>query len=631
MPDRRRLDATAEFLSARRCAITPMSRVPRVVVIGAGLAGTATAIRLLRFARDPLEVAIVERRPEFRCAGPAYHRDGNPWEHVFNIQAGRMSMFREDVDDFILWANSEADRRDWPEPWASAEFVEAGPAPRRIYHDYLTSRLAEAAREACPGVRLTELDGEAVDVRVRPDGVDVSVACHVDVGDDGRPETVTRVISARHLVIATGLELKNSPFAADVLEHRSFIRQPYSADGLRRITAVSPTATVAIVGSVLSAYDSAALLVRRGHTGKIFMISRSGTTLRTYPDGHRHEVVELPCPELLMGPYTDRETFLDCLREEWSKAQSILSASRPDVDPRVRTEHISKAWEPYLPAIIEEIPAEELRRLLDEFGTTIATARVGAVAYTTEIVERALESADGPIELVVGAVQKILPDSSGRLAVTVATRSTETVMTADLVISNFGRESDYEKVDSALWHSLVRQGLAVPHRRTGRGVNVDELGMLTTVDGEVSGPISVVGVLREGDELVRNGRTGAFSFNLAAIKNHSVAVAAHVVERLEMGDDDGETWACARDDADSETAGRIDEATALEVRRMATRARQERERVDARVEELLGSMDRPTAARRLALRRTILRSAVRRLTDVSVTPRELRRQLGLDR
>lgn len=86
---------------------------PRVVLVGAGLAGTATAIRLLRFARRPLEVVLLERRSEYRSAGVAYHRQGNPWDHVFNIQAGRMSVFREDVLDFVRWANSEADRRDW--------------------------------------------------------------------------------------------------------------------------------------------------------------------------------------------------------------------------------------------------------------------------------------------------------------------------------------------------------------------------------------------------------------------------------------------------------------------------------------------------------------------------------------
>ncbi len=81
-------------------------RRPRVLVVGAGLAGTATAIRLLRFARKPLEIVLLERR-----------RDG------------RMSAFREDVNDFVRWANHEADRRTWPAPWTDFAFVEHGPAP----------------------------------------------------------------------------------------------------------------------------------------------------------------------------------------------------------------------------------------------------------------------------------------------------------------------------------------------------------------------------------------------------------------------------------------------------------------------------------------------------------------------
>jgi uncharacterized NAD(P)/FAD-binding protein YdhS len=103
----------------------------RIVIAGAGLAGTATAIRLLQFAREPVQIVLIERRAEYRNAGPAYHREGNHWHHVFNIQAGRMSMFREDVDDFVNWANHEADRTGWPPQWRDFTFTESGPSPRR--------------------------------------------------------------------------------------------------------------------------------------------------------------------------------------------------------------------------------------------------------------------------------------------------------------------------------------------------------------------------------------------------------------------------------------------------------------------------------------------------------------------
>jgi len=82
--------------------------------------------------------------------------------------------FREDVLDFIRWANTEADKSDWPAHWSGFEFTEQGPAPRRIFQDYLADRLEQARQEACSGVVLVEADGEAVDLDVRADGVEVT-------------------------------------------------------------------------------------------------------------------------------------------------------------------------------------------------------------------------------------------------------------------------------------------------------------------------------------------------------------------------------------------------------------------------------------------------------------------------
>ena len=612
---------------------------PRVLIVGAGLAGTATAIRLLRFARRPLEIVLLERRSDYRSAGVAYHRDGNPWDHVFNIQAGRMSAFREDVLDFVRWANVEADRRDWVEPWAEIEFVEQGPAPRRIFQDYLTDRLAEARREACPGVTLVETDGEAVDMDVHPSGVEVTVRQLSVSGFEAGQGSESTVLFAEHVVLATGLELRDSPFTADVLRHASFVRNPYSAAGVRKLEGLPPEVTVAIVGSVLSAYDSAGLLLRRGHTGKIYLISKSGTMFRTYPGGHEHGVVRLPCPKSLLEPYRNREEFLARVRTEWETACSMVVRDHPEIDLAVVAERVAKAWEPHLPEAVEQIPSADLRGLLDEFGTAISALRVGAVEYTMAVIERAMRPADGSVSLVVGKVTGITPTASGRLVVSVAATEEDHAVEADLVVSNFGRESDYSRVGQMLWRNLLRKGTAVPHERTGRGLEVDEQGVLLGLDGQPVCPISAVGVLREGDEIVRNGRTGAFTFNLAAIKNHSIAVAAHAIERLELRED-GLSRDMARYQGyvgNLEEAARVDfeQAVVLEVRRLATRTRSERELLDSQLAARIRSVEGPhtlplTASRRDRLMRAVVtRTAVERLTDVSVTPRQLRRQLGI--
>lgn len=620
----------------------PAAASPRVLIVGAGLAGTATAIRLLCFARRPLEIVLLERRADYRCAGLAYHRNGNPWNHVFNIQAGRMSAFREDVLDFVRWTNHEADRRDWPAPWAEYEFTEQGPAPRRIFQDYLTDRLAQARREACDGVRLLEADGEAIDIAACGAGFEVTVrrpgAHRLEPGQGPEPAG----LFADHVVLATGLELRRAAFSAAVLGHPSFVRNPYSAAGIRKLERLPPGASVAIVGSVLSAYDSAAHLLRRGHAGAIHLISRTGTMFRTYPDDHEHGVLQLPCPTSLLEPYRHREEFLDRVRTEWKAACETVGREHPQTDPAVVAERVTKAWEPYLSEALARIPSAELRRLLDEFSTLIAALRVCAVEYTMSVIEQAMQPADGRVRLVIGRVEAIAPTDSNRLAVTVAGPGAWHEVEADLVVSNFGREPDYERVEHPLWRSLLARGLAVAHRRTGRGVEVDQHGTLLTPAGEPAGPLSAVGVPREGDEIVRNGRTGAFAFNLAAVKNQSIAVAAQVIERLELreGNLAGHLAGYRTHLGTVEQAARagFEQAVRLEVGRLATRTRSERELLDAELGDCIRSVAALRsvdaypidASRRDPLMRAIVtRTAVARLTDVSVTPRQLRRQLGL--
>lgn len=590
-------------------------RFRRVVIVGAGLGGTATAVRLLQFAREPLQVVLIERCPEYRGAGVAYHRAGNHWHHVFNIQAGRMSMFREDVDDFVAWANSEADRTGWPAEWSRFTFTESGPAPRRIYPDYLADRLARAAREAMDGVTLVEADGEVVDVEAG-DG-DARVV--VERFSLSTSDTERTTLRADHVVIATGLEERDLPFAADVVDHPSFVRHPYSEAGTERILGVGKEATVAIIGTLLTAYDSAALLLRRGHTGKIAMISRSGRMLRTYPPDHRHRVLDLPAPRLHSDSYEGRESLLRRVTAEWERACALVAREHPDVAPVVVAERVSKAWEPHLPAVVARIPSTDLRALLDQYGTLLATLRVGAVAYTTEIVDAAIDDG-GPITLITGRVSGIVGTDAGTLRVSVAGSSTQT-LEADLVISNFGREPDYGRSGSALWAALLRKELAVRHRRTGRGVEVDASGALLGPSGAASGPISVIGGPREGDEIVRHGRIGAFTFNLAAIKNHSVGVAATVLRRLESGYD--EQAATVTED--------LGEAVMLEVRRMTARRRRDREALATRLELSLGRIrDAESPWTERALRSAVNTAAMVKLNDLSVTPRELRGLLGLD-
>ncbi|GAA2996958.1 FAD/NAD(P)-binding protein [Actinokineospora diospyrosa] len=596
----------------------------RILVVGAGLAGTATAIRLLRFATEPVEVVLVDREPAHRHAGPAYHPDGNPWHHVFNIQAGRMSVFREDVDDFLSWCNHEADRSAWPPHWRAFAFTESGPAPRRVFADYLAQRLAEAAADARAGVVLREADADVVDLVPGATGTTAVFERFCWLGGEPAPGVVT--LEVDRVVLATGPESRHPGYADAVLDHSAYVRHPYSRDAVDRINAVRPDATVVVIGSLLSAYDMAAMLLRRGHRGAIHLISRSRLTPKPYPADHKHRVVHVPAP--VIDPSRGGADLLRQWAVQWNRACRFVALKYPDEHPSVISERVAKAWEEHLPAIVQRLSDADLRAVLDRYGSLIATLRVSAMAYTTEIVDSA-RVGTGQVRLDKGRVVDLRAADGGRLTVKTsdgqAGQAGQEVL-ADLVIANFARLSDYAHTGSTLWRRLLDAGLATPHRRTQRGVEITEGGALRTAAGPPVGSIFVVGAPREGDEIVRFGRTGAFGFNLAAIKNHSIGVAAGVLRELETryASDPAPTEQLLPEPLRRRWSTLVD----LEVRRLAARGLQGRDELLARFEAELADATGVPGDRRWVAR--LNEAAVERLTDVSVTPRELRSSLALD-
>jgi hypothetical protein len=128
---------------------------------------------------------------------------------------------------------------------------------------------------------------------------------------------------------------------------------------------------------------------------------------------------------------------------------------------------------------------------------------------------------------------------------------------------------------------------------------------------------------------------GAFTFNLAAIKNHSVDVAAAVLCRLETCY--AEIAGTLADTRAPELAQAVSYSTTLAVHRMTARRRDDRQDFTARLEDSLQAIQdltiraggAPVTDR--ALRSVITRAAAAKLQDTSVTPRDLRSILGLER
>src|SRR5262245_41448183 len=85
-------------------AIQSGNHRPAVAIIGGGFCGTVTAINLVRFADQPLDIHIVNhRRPS--VVGIAYSTT-RP-EHLLNVAVGKMSALSDHPRHFFDWLRQQ--------------------------------------------------------------------------------------------------------------------------------------------------------------------------------------------------------------------------------------------------------------------------------------------------------------------------------------------------------------------------------------------------------------------------------------------------------------------------------------------------------------------------------------------
>ena len=210
----------------------------RVAIIGGGAAGALQALHLAKAGIGP--VTLIERARE-PGRGVAYSTR-RP-EHLLNVPARRMSAFALDPEHFTRWFAGRTG--------GTAEDY----APRMLYGDYLTELLGAA------GVRIVK--GEAVDI----------------VGDKVRLAKGS-TIDADIVILAPGNFKPATPPGVDPAALGSlWVEDPWAegiADGLGR------DETVLLIGTGLTAIDTALTLEATGFAGRIVALSRRGLVPRAH-------------------------------------------------------------------------------------------------------------------------------------------------------------------------------------------------------------------------------------------------------------------------------------------------------------------------------------------------------------
>lgn len=227
----------------------------RAIVIGGGLSGVLIAAHLLRRGR---EVDLIEPRAE-PGRGAAYRADAEGL--VLNVPAGKMSLWPDVPNDFVAWLR----RRD----------TALGPnsfASRPLFGAYVRDTFAAVA-----SARLRVHRSAAVDLQRRAHGFAVRLADQTTLQGAG---VALALGNATPRPLTTATAGQRSPRVVD--------------DPITSPCALAPDAedTVAIVGAGLTALDTVMRLERRGHRGRVILISRHGLI----PLAHR-ELLTADLPE----------------------------------------------------------------------------------------------------------------------------------------------------------------------------------------------------------------------------------------------------------------------------------------------------------------------------------------------
>lgn len=278
-----------------------------VAIVGAGASGALVAAWLLRNARGPYRVALIDRSGRF-ATGVAYGtRDPS---HLLNVPAGKMSADPDRPGHLVEWARRRGHDVD------GNSYL-----PRALYGDYLQDFLATAEVIARDGVELVRVPRAVV--RVREGSVEL------DTGER---------LEAERIVLATGNPPPARPRVPgmdQVAAAPSYLADPWSP----RLRALPGDASVLILGTGLSAVDVALTLRRRSHRGALVMLSRRGLLPRAH--------TEATVAPLSVATTGSPRAILRAVRRAAVKAEVEGVSWRSVIDGlRARTQAIWSRWTP---------------------------------------------------------------------------------------------------------------------------------------------------------------------------------------------------------------------------------------------------------------------------------------------
>jgi uncharacterized NAD(P)/FAD-binding protein YdhS/HEAT repeat protein len=433
-----------------------------IAIIGAGFSGTLVATHLLRQARGPLEIKLIERHPEQLFRGVAYSTREDC--HVLNVPAGNMSAFPDRPDHFLQWALGRQERL--ADFFGVDEISPQAFLPRRVYGEYLDGLFKQALAEAHPGVNLEIVHDEVV-----------------DIGSDARVPSLTlrsgNTIKAQRVVLALGNFPPADPPVADGSFYRSsrYQRNPWLTDVC---PVAAPGESYLMIGSGLTMVDLAIALDERHFRGGIHVVSRRGLLPPAQrPAGETPGRIDLgehpPTVRSLLRRFRAQLKTSGGNRD-W---RSLISSMRP---------HTHLIW--------GALSLPEKRRFLRHLRPFWDNHRHQLAPAAARKLDAMIGS--GRLTIHAGRVERFVEKERGvEVMIRLRGSGEKKSLRVNRVVNCTGSECDYRKLMHPLTDQLIERGRAVPDP-VSFGLAVAPNGALIDAEGRASESLFTLGPPRKG-------------------------------------------------------------------------------------------------------------------------------------
>ncbi len=218
-----------------------------ISIVGGGFCGCMLTLHLLKKRHSKIKIHLIDKSEKL-CRGAAYSTEFN--FHLLNVNAGKMSAFQSDEDNFINWLKENK------YPYNQEDYV-----PRKLYGNYLSSLLYHELNEAPADIDIhTE---EAIDITLDNNKAVIQL------------ESGKKIISDK-VVLALGNfppQSDNDPFEKYIGDGIYFTN-PWDHQTI--IGKIHKEEDILILGSGLTMIDLFTTLYYNSHRGKIYAFSRHG-------------------------------------------------------------------------------------------------------------------------------------------------------------------------------------------------------------------------------------------------------------------------------------------------------------------------------------------------------------------